>query len=248
MKEAFVPKKTVYIKDSDVQLWDRAEHLAGEGSVSAVLTEALQQYLEGQKVLVGTVRFQAGMEATQTRVQPVSGGWLLAVPSGAPEDDGVQALRTAGIWPDRFPVPVAPPGQQMWVWVPPSSIAAIWVATGRTVGGVDFGERAREAWKVLRETATAGETLSYSELGDQLGGLHPYRQVPQVLDIIERWCLGHNFPDLTGVVVSRRSGLPGEDYWRQNGWGDLAVAARVDRWREAQRAMAVAHWPPTAPF
>ena len=243
-----MPKRTIYIKDGDLPLWDRAEQVAGDESVSAVIGEALQQYLEGQKTLRGTLRFRDGVNAVSATVQPISGGWLLGVPPGPEGDAVVAALRTVGVWPDRFAVRPAPAGQQLWVWVPAEALAAVWMTADRTGSGVDFHEQARQAWALLREVAITGDTLSYSALGERLGGLHPYRPVPQVVAVIERWCLDHRMPDLTGVVVSQRSGLPGEDYWCQNGWSHLAVAERVDRWREAQRAMASAPWPSTAPF
>jgi len=243
-----MPKRTIYIKEGDLPLWVRAEQLAGDESVSAVLGEALQQYLEGQKTLRGTVRFREGADVVTAAVQPVSGGWLLGVPPGPEGDAVVAALRTAGVWPDRFPVPSAPPGQQLWVWVPADTLAAMWMTMERRVGGVDYQELARQAWGMLREAAVTRQTLSYSALGEQLGGLHPYRQVPQVLDVIEKWCLDHKLPDLTGVIVSQRSGLPGEDYWRQNGWTHLSVAERVDRWREQQDRLATIRWDATAPF
>lgn len=74
-----MPKRTIYIKDGDLPLWDRAEQVAGDESVSAVIGEALQQYLEGQKTLRGTLRFRDGVDAVSATVQPISGGWLLGV-------------------------------------------------------------------------------------------------------------------------------------------------------------------------
>jgi hypothetical protein len=247
-KEVVVPKKTVYIKEADLPLWQQAENLAQDDSVSSVLTAALQQYLEGQRSLTATIRLRDGSDVVRTSVRPVSGGWLLGVAAGRGGDQVVGALRAAGIWPDRYAVPSVSPSEQLWVWVPADAIAALWVSTPKTAGGLDFHDLARQAWPLLRARARASDTVSYSKLGEELGGLHPYHQVPQVLSVIEQWCLEHGAPDLTGVVVSQRTGMPGEDYWRQNGWAELSVAQRVDRWREAQKALAGYPWPESAPF
>ena len=40
-----VPNKTIYIKEADTHLWEKAEKLTG-GSLSALLTEALRRYVE----------------------------------------------------------------------------------------------------------------------------------------------------------------------------------------------------------
>ncbi len=243
-----MPKKTIYIRDGDVPLWNRAEALAQDDSVSAILTAALQQYLEGQRTLIATVRLVDGATTFRARVQPVSGGWLLAVPPGSDGDAVVGSLREAQVWPDRFPVPPSASGETLWVWLPASAVAALWLTAPAVTGGVDYTVVARAAWPILRQRARARTTITYAGLGAELGGLHPYHQVPQVLDVIAQWCLAHGEPDLTGVVVSQRSGLPGEDYWRQNHWADLPVADRVDRWRAAQEILAAHDWAAEAPF
>jgi hypothetical protein len=43
-----VPNKTIYIREADAEVWERAEKLAG-GSVSALITEALRRYVEEQE-------------------------------------------------------------------------------------------------------------------------------------------------------------------------------------------------------
>ena len=40
-----VPNKTIYIREADADVWQRAEKLAGD-SVSALITEALRRYVE----------------------------------------------------------------------------------------------------------------------------------------------------------------------------------------------------------
>lgn len=239
-----MPKKTVYVRESDLPLWERAEVLAQGDSVSSILTEALQQYLEGRQALTATVRLQGAAQAIQTRVQPVSSGWMLAVPDG-PRG---QALRTAAEQAGLGSGPAdGGPGQE-WVWVPAAAIASVWFRMPTAAGGADYPALARQAWPLLVGKARVGETVSYSQLGTDLGGLHPLRQVPQILDVIEQWCLSHDRPDLTGVVVSQGSGLPGQDYWRQNHWAELSVADRVDRWRQALLALAEHPWPAESPF
>lgn len=40
-----MPKKTLYVRESDLPIWDRAEKLFGEKSMSTVVTEALREKL-----------------------------------------------------------------------------------------------------------------------------------------------------------------------------------------------------------
>ncbi len=239
-----MPKKTVYIRESDLPLWERAEVLAQGDSVSSILTEALQQYLEGRQALTATVRLRGAAQDIQTRVQPVSSGWMLAVPDGPMGKILRTAAAEAGLGSGSEG---GGPGQE-WVWVPASAVAALWLRMPSTAGGADYSALARQAWPLLVAKARIGDTVPYSQLGAELGGLHPLRQVPQLLDVIEQWCLGHDAPDLTGVVVSQASGLPGQDYWRQNHWAELSVADRVDRWRQALQELAHHPWPAEPPF
>ena len=43
-----VPNKTIYIREADAEVWQRAEKLAGD-SVSALITEALRRYVEEEE-------------------------------------------------------------------------------------------------------------------------------------------------------------------------------------------------------
>ena len=47
-KGTFVPKVTLYVKDSDAPIWEKARALAGAGdeSLSALVTDALRQRVE----------------------------------------------------------------------------------------------------------------------------------------------------------------------------------------------------------
>ena len=51
-----MPNKTIYVKDADREIWEKAEELAG-GSVSALITEALRRYVEEEER-----KEQVGME------------------------------------------------------------------------------------------------------------------------------------------------------------------------------------------
>jgi hypothetical protein len=51
-----VPNKTIYVREADKELWEKAEKLAG-GSVSSLLTEALKRYVEEEER-----KEQVGME------------------------------------------------------------------------------------------------------------------------------------------------------------------------------------------
>ncbi|AEJ38252.1 hypothetical protein TPY_0024 [Sulfobacillus acidophilus TPY] len=246
-----MPKKTIYIRDSDVELWEQAESVAKNGeSVSAVLSEALRQYLTGHQTRTAWVRLKGAEDGIRVRVEPAPDGWLIGVPPLASGGTPVlQALKQAGIWiPDAITAQLRSGSAPLWVWIPATVITGLWLITPEGLTGIDYVDLARHAWPRLVGAAKARQTMSYSELGQQLGGLHPLHQVPAVLDVIERWCLTHGHPDLTGVVVSKNTGLPGADFWRQNGWAELPLAERVDRWRQTQTELAAADWSETPPF
>jgi hypothetical protein len=57
-----VPNKTIYIREADTGLWEKAETLAG-GSVSALLSEALRRYVEEEEL-----KEQAGMENIEVQL------------------------------------------------------------------------------------------------------------------------------------------------------------------------------------
>ena len=52
-----VPKKTIYVREADSEIWEKAENLAG-GSVSALITTALRRYVEEEEQL----RDETGMD------------------------------------------------------------------------------------------------------------------------------------------------------------------------------------------
>src|SRR5215218_3028199 len=57
-----VPNKTIYIREADRDVWEKAEKLAG-GSVSALLTEALRRYIETKEPEEGV-----GMETIEVEL------------------------------------------------------------------------------------------------------------------------------------------------------------------------------------
>ena len=69
-------------------------------------------------------------------------------------------------------------------------------------------ERAARAWPILIEHAVRGTTLTYGQLGAQLGIHH--RACRYVLLEIQDYCLENDFPPLTMVVVNSATGTPGQ--------------------------------------
>jgi hypothetical protein len=245
-----VPKKTIYIRDRDVPLWEQAEAVAPGDSISAVLAEALRQYLAGTPARLAWVLLAGTEHVLEVPVEPAPDGWLLAVP---PWYQGgrtvVETLQAAGVWvPEGVPLRLREQTASFQVWVPAARVRGLWLQKSDGVRGFDVVALARRAWPLLRDAARTGTTYTYSELGQRLGGLHPLHEVPTVLDVIERWCLDHGKPDLTGVVVSKATGVPGRDYWRQNGLEDLNPSDRAERWRALNTELAAVDWPEQAPF
>ena len=50
-----MPRRNVYVRDADQELWEEAEHLSG-GNLSALLTSALRSYVASRKVLEGDMK------------------------------------------------------------------------------------------------------------------------------------------------------------------------------------------------
>jgi putative restriction endonuclease len=69
---------------------------------------------------------------------------------------------------------------------------------------------AARTWPILTSAAAKKETLSYKELGSQIG-LH-HRSVKFALDVIYRYCLQTDLPALTGIVLRQDSGAPGKGF------------------------------------
>lgn len=67
-------------------------------------------------------------------------------------------------------------------------------------------ERAAQVWSVLALAATNRQTLTYQIVG-KLTGV-PARGLGKVLEPIQSYCLIRGLPPLTGLVVSKLTGLP----------------------------------------
>jgi hypothetical protein len=70
IRRQVVPNKTIYIREADREIWERAEKLAG-GSVSALITQALKRYIKEEEL-----REQVGLENIVVELAHSSGhGW-----------------------------------------------------------------------------------------------------------------------------------------------------------------------------
>ncbi|HEX8910814.1 MAG TPA: hypothetical protein VF796_00545 [Humisphaera sp.] len=67
-------------------------------------------------------------------------------------------------------------------------------------------ERAAQVWSVLALAAWNRQTLTYEIVG-KLTGM-PARGLGQVLEPIQSYCLIKGLPPLSGIVVSKLTGLP----------------------------------------
>ena len=78
-------------------------------------------------------------------------------------------------------------------------------------------KRALQIWIVLVACAYNRQTLTYTDLADRIG-YQDVRPVIPVLNYIWQYCSQHDLPPLTGLVVNKNTGLPGE------GMGDYTLA------------------------
>ncbi len=247
-------KKTIYIREADESLWEQAEKEAGRESLSGLLNEALKNHLEKRPVGPADVWFKgSGPEPLRVEVEAEASGWQIRVPKLKEENQTARAdvlqhlARVIGI-PDAEVNALAASPDPLWVWIPSDAVAGILWRPRVPASGIDYPAKAREAWTILRERAQNEKPLTYGDLGHALGGLHPLHDVPVVLDIIQTWCRNQNRPDLTGLVVSQRTGLPGRDYWRQNGWTDFPPEQKESLWRETLAQLKRDPGPTAPPF
>jgi putative restriction endonuclease len=76
---------------------------------------------------------------------------------------------------------------------------------------VNHVERAYRAWPILVDTAVDGaRTLTYGELADKLWIHH--RAIRYILGVIQNYCLEHELPPLTILVVNAKTGTVGEGF------------------------------------
>lgn len=94
-----MPKKTIYIRLGDIELWEKAEKLAGE-SLSALLIEALRQYVEKrERELKAREERQTEMENVTLEITPVDGatGFVLSNRAYKVQFTGTLLGSTSGI-------------------------------------------------------------------------------------------------------------------------------------------------------
>lgn len=77
--------------------------------------------------------------------------------------------------------------------------------------------RALQVWIILVACAHNRQTLTYSQLAERIG-YQDVRPLGRVLDYIWHYCNQHELPPLTGIVVNKNTGLPGD------GMGDYTFA------------------------
>ena len=70
--------------------------------------------------------------------------------------------------------------------------------------------RAALSWPVLAWAATDGQMLTYGILGKLIGV--PARGLGHLLDSIQAYCVKHDLPPLTALVVDADSGMPGTGF------------------------------------
>jgi hypothetical protein len=71
-------------------------------------------------------------------------------------------------------------------------------------------ERAAQIWPVLTLCAANRQVLTYDLLSKLVGV--PRQGLGQLLEPVQSWCIKYDNPALTSLVVSDKSGLPGEGF------------------------------------
>ena len=71
-------------------------------------------------------------------------------------------------------------------------------------------ERASQLWPILALAATNRQVLTY-DLVYRLTGI-PRPAIGKFLEPIQSYCMAKKIPALTSIVVSERTGLPGEGF------------------------------------
>jgi len=71
-------------------------------------------------------------------------------------------------------------------------------------------ERAAQIWPLLTLCASHRQVLTYDLLGKLVGV--PRQGLGQLLEPIQSWCIKYDNPALTSLVVSDKTGLPGEGF------------------------------------
>lgn len=71
-------------------------------------------------------------------------------------------------------------------------------------------ERASQIWAVLAWAAKNRQTLTYAQLSKLIGV--PAAGLGKLLEPIQSYCLLHDLPPLTSLVVQQETGLPGPGF------------------------------------
>lgn len=74
--------------------------------------------------------------------------------------------------------------------------------------------KAHEVFTILKAKAKAQKTLTYGDIERQTG-YSAFYVVPRVLGWLWRWCEKNGYPHINAIVVSKRTGLPGQGYTPQ---------------------------------
>ncbi len=94
---------------------------------------------------------------------------------------------------------------------------------------INQSERALRAWPILTKRAGEGKTITYGELGAQLGVHH--RAVRFILGLIQNYCLEEKLPPLTILIVNQ-GGQPGTGF----------IAYDVDKFEEGKTLVHSYNW------
>lgn len=213
----------------------------------------MKRHLQGRPTGAARVWLQATEASLSVDVEATAGGWQIRVPERdqphlSSRSDVLQGLERVVGWDQATTRDLVSGHDPAWVWIPAKAVKGILWHPHIPASGVNYLAKARDAWLILHARMLSGDVITYGDLGHTLGGLHPLHDVPQVLDIIQRWCREHGEPDLTGLVVSQRTRMPGRDYWRQNGWIDLPPEQQATLWQESVAALKSCKLPEKCPF
>ena len=75
---------------------------------------------------------------------------------------------------------------------------------------MEAAERAAQIWPALALAARNRQILTYDMLSDLIGV--PRQGLGQLLEPIQSYCLVHDLPPLTILVVSKTTGMPGQGF------------------------------------
>jgi hypothetical protein len=70
-------------------------------------------------------------------------------------------------------------------------------------------ERAVQIWQILISKAHNRQTITYIDLAKMIG-YRDARPIPNMLDLIMRYCEQNELPPLTALVVNKGTGAPGD--------------------------------------